>query len=47
MLSPITVFAMEQAFNDNAPVVAYPEFAAGFIYGMTGSNHLSEIESCY
>ena len=39
MLSPITIYAMEQAYN--APVVAYPDFAAGFIYGMTGNNHLS------
>ena len=45
MLSPITIYAMEQAYN--APVVAYPDFAAGFIYGMTGNNHLSQIESCY
>ena len=27
--------------------VAVPDFIAGFIYGMTGDNHLSEIEACY
>ena len=24
-----------------------PDFIAGFIYGMTGDNHLAEIEACY
>jgi len=27
--------------------MAVPEFLAGFIYGMTGDNDLTEIESCY
>ena len=27
-------------------VLAVPEFVAGFIYGMTGDNHLEEIETC-
>ena len=27
--------------------MAVPDFVAGFIYGMTGDNHLSEIEACY
>ena len=27
--------------------LAVPEFVAGFMYGMTGDNHLSEIEACY
>ena len=26
---------------------AVPDFVAGFVYGMTGDNHLTEIESCY
>ena len=44
-MSSMTIFATEQAFN--APAVAYPDFAAGFIYGMTGDNHLTEIQACY
>lgn len=24
-----------------------PQFIAGFMYGMTGYNHLTEIEACY
>ena len=27
--------------------MSVPDFVAGFIYGMTGDNHLVEIESCY
>ena len=27
-------------------VMAAPDFIAGFIYGMTGDNHLEEIETC-
>lgn len=27
--------------------MAVPDFVAGFIYGMTGDNHLAEIEACY
>ena len=28
-------------------VISVPDFVAGFIYGMTGDNHLTEIEACY
>ena len=28
-------------------VMAVPDFVAGFMYGMTGANHLTEIEACY
>ena len=28
-------------------VLAVPEFLAGFIYSMTGEDHLVEIEACY
>ena len=28
-------------------VMAAPDFVAGFIYGLTGDNHLTEIEACY
>ena len=27
--------------------MAVPDFVAGFMYGMTGDNHLAEIEACY
>ena len=26
---------------------AIPDYTAGFVYGMTGANHLNEIEACY
>ena len=29
------------------PPTAGPDFIAGFIYGMTGDNDLTEIEACY
>jgi len=28
-------------------LLALPEVAAGFVYGMVGENHLSEMEACY
>ena len=28
-------------------LMAVPDFVAGFMYGMTGNNHLTEIESCF
>jgi len=37
------VAASASAFD----VMAVPDFVAGFIYGMTGDNHLTEIEACY
>jgi len=27
--------------------MAVPDFIAGFIFGLTGDNHLEEIEQCY
>ena len=31
----------------NFAIMSVPDFVAGFVYGMTGSNHLTEIEACY
>ena len=31
----------------NGILEAPAEFVAGFIYGMTGDNHLTEIEACF
>ena len=28
-------------------IKAVPEFVAGMVFGLTGENHLVEIESCY
>jgi len=33
--------------NTNGSVTAGADFVAGFMYGMTGDNHLTEIEACY
>ena len=33
--------------NVDMPVTAIPDFVAGFVYGMTGDNNLTEIEACY
>lgn len=33
--------------NSNGAVTAGADFVAGFVYGMTGDNHLTEIEACY
>ena len=27
--------------------MSIPDFIAGFMFGMTGDNHLAEIEACY
>ncbi len=35
------------ATNVDLTLMAIPDFVAGFIYGMTGDNHLSEIEACF
>jgi len=29
------------------PTAGVPQFLGGFLYGMTGENHLEEIEACY
>lgn len=33
--------------NVDISVMAIPDFVAGFVYGLTGDNHLTEIEACY
>lgn len=33
--------------NIDMPVMAIPDFIAGFMFGMTGDNNLEEIEACY
>ena len=33
--------------NVDMPVKAIPDFLAGFMFGMTGDNNLTEIEACY
>jgi len=35
------------ANNLDMPLQAMPELAAGFLYGMVGDNHLTEMEACY
>ena len=35
------------AFPVGLDVMAVPDYIGGFIFGMTGNNHLSEIEACY
>ena len=32
---------------DNLGVMGAVDFLAGFVYGMTGYNHLTEIQACY
>lgn len=32
--------------NVGFSVTSVPEFVAGFVYGMTGDNHLDEIQTC-
>lgn len=44
-INSLTLFAIEQAYTLDA--MAVPDFVAGFVYGMTGDNHLEEIEACY
>ena len=42
-----TFAAAVLAATASADAMAVPDFIAGFMYGMTGDNHLSEIEACY
>ena len=41
----LTMQVLEEAYRIDAMTV--PDFVAGFVYGMTGDNHLTEIEACY
>jgi hypothetical protein len=48
----VAVGPVEQPAEVNETVVgmdllALPDFAAGFMYGMVGDNHLAEMEACY
>ena len=36
-----------ELFQYGLEAMAIPDYVAGFIYGMTGDNHLEEIEGCY
>merc|ERR1712176_1637588 len=42
-----TFAAAAIAATASADLTAVPDFIAGFIYGMTGDNDLTEIEACY
>ena len=44
-----TVFsaALVAASASALDVMAVPDFVAGLVYGLTGDNHLTEIEACY
>ena len=33
--------------NIDISALAIPDFVAGFVYGLTGDNNLTEIEACY
>lgn len=35
------------AEEENFGIMTIPDLAAGFVYGMVGDNHLTEMESCY
>ena len=41
----LTALVLEEAYRMDA--MAVPDFVAGFVYGMTGDNQLTEIEACY
>ena len=36
-----------ELFQYGLEAMAIPDYVAGFIYGMSGDNHLEEIEGCY
>jgi len=39
--------ALIAASSSALDIMAVPDYTAGLIYGMTGANHLEEIETCY
>jgi len=44
----VSVGPVPQSSNNvGMDLFALPEVAAGFVYGMVGDNHLSEMEACY
>ena len=45
MMNSPAVYAIEHALTFEAKSI--PDFVAGFVYGMVGENHLTEIEACY
>ena len=45
MINSPAVYAIEQAYAFEAKSI--PDFVAGFVYGMVGDNHLTEVEACY
>jgi len=43
-----TIFATALlAASASATSMKIPDYSAGVLYGFTGANHLTEIESCY
>jgi len=49
-LLTVAVGPIETPTTDNnleLDLLMLPELAAGFVYGMVGDNHLTEMESCY
>ena len=39
--------AIAAASANALDAMAIPDFVAGLIYGLTGDNHLTEIETCF
>lgn len=47
-IGPIEVPTQEEAVDNlGISLEGLPKLAAGFLYGMVGDNHLTEIETCY
>ena len=46
-VGPVTVAPELEFANYSLDLLALPELAAGFVYGMVGDNHLAEMETCY
>ena len=46
-LMTVAIGPIQTAGAANISVMGAADFIAGFVYGMTGDNHLTEIEACY
>lgn len=46
-LLTVAVGPVQTPDNLDFSLLALPELAAGFVYGMVGDNHLTEMEACY
>ena len=46
-VGPVETPTLSAEEEENFGIMTIPDLAAGFVYGMVGENHLTEMEACY